>query len=265
MLGNIPLVSMSDKRLGGIENSSLRYLSATRALEFCTATLSVRQCREQPPLWRLVRVRQVSNEIGPRMRQRLGLSQTGGNNFELGRAVRFEYHPKQHERAQCNNARDDCWVADLGREAAKQRKLTRRSAAAMSAELSVGEFQTRLFRDFKKGRADGLDDGPSLGHMRETTEAEVVGHSNSSVERGCESEAGTRIFAQAKGRRNPQPDLRISRGFGEVINVSDQLEPRARSGPRVGMVYSRGQSAATSLCTTLASPNELGCASGGTH
>src|ERR1017187_4281323 len=33
MLGRTPLVSMSDKRLGGIENSSLRYFSATRALE----------------------------------------------------------------------------------------------------------------------------------------------------------------------------------------------------------------------------------------
>ena len=175
----------------------------------------------KPPLRGLVRVRQVSNEIGPRMRQRLGLSQTVGDNLELGRAVRFEHHPKQHERAQCDNARDDCGFADLGREAAQQRKLTRRSAASVSAELSVGEFQTRLFRDFKKGRADGLDDGPSLGHMRETTEAEVVGHCHRSVKRGCEREAGTRIFAQAKGRRNPQPDLRISRGFGEVINVSD--------------------------------------------
>jgi len=65
----------------------------------------------------------------------------------------------------------------------------------VSGELSVGEFQTRLFRDFKKGRADGLDDGPSLGHMRETTEAEVVGHCHRSLERGCESEAGTRILA----------------------------------------------------------------------
>ena len=65
----------------------------------------------------------------------------------------------------------------------------------MSAELSVGEFQARLFRDFKKGRTEGLDDGSSLGHMRETTEAEVVGHSHRSVERGCESEGGTRIFA----------------------------------------------------------------------
>src|ERR1700676_3865922 len=33
MLGKTPLVSMSDKRLGGIENSSLRYFSAMRALE----------------------------------------------------------------------------------------------------------------------------------------------------------------------------------------------------------------------------------------
>src|ERR1700730_10328005 len=33
MLGRTPLVSMSDRRLGGIENSSLRYLSAMRALE----------------------------------------------------------------------------------------------------------------------------------------------------------------------------------------------------------------------------------------
>src|SRR5271168_841652 len=33
MLGKTPLVSMSDKRLGGMENSSLRYFSAMRALE----------------------------------------------------------------------------------------------------------------------------------------------------------------------------------------------------------------------------------------
>ena len=218
------------------EERDLRGTVATHVLEFCTAALRVRQRREKPPLWSLVRVRQVSNEIGPRMRQRLGLSQAVGDDFELGRAVRFEHHPKQHERAQCDDPRDDCLIADLGRKAAKQRKLTRRSAAAVSAELSVGEFQTRLFRDFKKGRADGLDDGPSLGHMRETTEAEVVGHCHRSLERGCESEAGTRIFAQAKGRRNPQPGLRISRGFGEVIEVSDQLEPRAGGAPRVRIV-----------------------------
>src|ERR1700691_2725667 len=33
MLGSTPLVSISDKRLGGIENSSLRYFSAMRALD----------------------------------------------------------------------------------------------------------------------------------------------------------------------------------------------------------------------------------------
>src|SRR5579862_22428 len=33
MLGRTPLVSISDKRLGGIENSSLRYFSAMRALD----------------------------------------------------------------------------------------------------------------------------------------------------------------------------------------------------------------------------------------
>src|SRR3984893_1311853 len=175
------------------------------------------------------------------MRQRLGLSQAVGDNLELGRAVRFEHASKQHERAQCDDPRDDCLIADLGSEAAQQWELTRRSAAAMSAELSVGEFQTCLFRYFKKGRADGLDDGPSLGNMRETTEAEVVGHCHRSLERGCESEAGTRIFAQAKGSRNPQPDLRISRGFGKVIEVSDQLEPRAGGAPRVRIVCSMGQ------------------------
>src|SRR5436305_10911111 len=35
----MPLVSISDKRLGGIENSSLRYLSATHALEFSTSRI----------------------------------------------------------------------------------------------------------------------------------------------------------------------------------------------------------------------------------
>src|SRR5579859_583117 len=39
MLGRIPLVSMSDNRLGGMENSSLRYRSATRALEFSTSRI----------------------------------------------------------------------------------------------------------------------------------------------------------------------------------------------------------------------------------
>src|ERR1700733_3777683 len=33
MLGKTPLVSISDKRLGGIENSSLGYFSAMRALD----------------------------------------------------------------------------------------------------------------------------------------------------------------------------------------------------------------------------------------
>src|SRR5215471_10169583 len=39
MLGRMPLVSMSDKRLGGMENSSLRYLSAMHALEFSTSRM----------------------------------------------------------------------------------------------------------------------------------------------------------------------------------------------------------------------------------
>src|ERR1700731_2813883 len=39
MLGKIPFVSISDRRLGGIENSSLRYLSAMRAFEFSTSRI----------------------------------------------------------------------------------------------------------------------------------------------------------------------------------------------------------------------------------
>src|ERR1700674_1962737 len=39
MLGRIPFVSMSDKRLGGMENSSLRYFSAMRALEVATSRM----------------------------------------------------------------------------------------------------------------------------------------------------------------------------------------------------------------------------------
>src|SRR5579862_4422734 len=39
MLGRIPLVSISDNRLGGMENSSLRYRSAIRALEFSTSRM----------------------------------------------------------------------------------------------------------------------------------------------------------------------------------------------------------------------------------
>jgi len=122
------------------------------------------------------------------------------------------------------------------REAAQQRKLSRRSRAPVRAELSVRKLQPRWLRNFTKGYADGLDDGPRLGHMPETTEAEIVGHSNSSVERGCESKAGTWIFAQAKGRRNPHPDLWISRAFGKTIEVSDQLKPRVRRRPRIGIV-----------------------------
>src|SRR5215467_11136958 len=39
MLGRMPFVSISDKRLGGMENSSFRYLSAIRALEFSTSRI----------------------------------------------------------------------------------------------------------------------------------------------------------------------------------------------------------------------------------
>src|SRR5579859_7730624 len=39
MLGRIPFVSISDSRLGGMENSSLRYRSAIRALEFSTSRM----------------------------------------------------------------------------------------------------------------------------------------------------------------------------------------------------------------------------------
>src|SRR5579862_3864827 len=39
MLGKIPFVSMSERRLGGMENSSLRYLSAMRALEVSTSRI----------------------------------------------------------------------------------------------------------------------------------------------------------------------------------------------------------------------------------
>src|SRR5579864_3890614 len=39
MLGRMPFVSISDNRLGGMENSSLRYRSATRALEFSTSRM----------------------------------------------------------------------------------------------------------------------------------------------------------------------------------------------------------------------------------
>jgi hypothetical protein len=112
-------------------------------------------------------------------------------------------------------------IADLGREAAQQRKLRGRSAAAVRAELSVGKLQTRLLGNSRQGCADGLDNRASLGNGCETSEAEVIGHCYRSVERGCESKAGTRIFAQVKGARDLEPDLRTSRGFGEVINVSD--------------------------------------------
>ena len=66
------------------EERDLRGTVATHVFEFGTATLRVRQRREKPPLRVLVRVRQVSNEIGPRMRQRLRLSQAVGDDLELG-------------------------------------------------------------------------------------------------------------------------------------------------------------------------------------
>jgi hypothetical protein len=70
----------------------------------------------------------------------------------------------------------------------------------------------------------------------------VVGHCHRCVERTCEREAGTRIYAQAKGIRDLEPDLRISRGFGKVINAGNELEPRARDRPRVRIVRSSRQS-----------------------
>src|SRR5262245_48577814 len=39
MLGKIPLVSISESRLGGMENSSLRYFSAILALECSTSRM----------------------------------------------------------------------------------------------------------------------------------------------------------------------------------------------------------------------------------
>ena len=165
------------------EERDLRGTMAARVLEFHTAALSVGQRREKPAFRGVVRVRQASNQISPRMRQCLGLSQAVGDHLELGRAVRFEYHPKQYERAQGDDPRDDGLITDLGREAAKERKLGGRSAAAVGAELSVGEFQARWLRNSPKGRVNGLDNRASLGNGGETSEAEVVGHCHHRVER----------------------------------------------------------------------------------
>jgi hypothetical protein len=52
---------------------------------------------------------------------------------------------------------------------------------------------------------------------------------------------------------------------GKVIDVSDQLEPRARGRPRVGMVYNAGAKCSDVLMRPWQVQNELGCASGGTH
>lgn len=71
------------------EERDLRGAMARRILEFRAATLRMRERGEQPLVRRDVGVWEVANEIGPGVRQRLGLSQTIGNHSELGEAVRF--------------------------------------------------------------------------------------------------------------------------------------------------------------------------------
>src|SRR5579864_1035040 len=67
MLGKIPFVSMSDRRLGGIENSSLRYFSATRALEFSTSRMVSpsfsRRVRRLLPAGSIARLQSGGNHI----------------------------------------------------------------------------------------------------------------------------------------------------------------------------------------------------------
>src|ERR1700722_1852350 len=59
MLGKTPLVSMSDKRLGGIENSSFRYFCAMWALESSTSR------RVSPSFSRRVRRLLPAGSMGP--------------------------------------------------------------------------------------------------------------------------------------------------------------------------------------------------------
>ena len=66
------------------EKRDLRGTVAARVLEFRAAALSIGQCREKPPFRGVVRIRQPSHQIGPRMRQCLGLSQAVGYHLEPG-------------------------------------------------------------------------------------------------------------------------------------------------------------------------------------
>src|SRR5580704_220108 len=74
MLGKIPFVSISDNRLGGTENSSLRYFSATRALEFSTSRMVrpsfSRRVRRLFPAGSIVRVPQGQCKKSYQSRQR---------------------------------------------------------------------------------------------------------------------------------------------------------------------------------------------------
>src|SRR5260370_41535636 len=67
MLGRMALVSMSDRRLGGMENSSLRYFSATRALEFSTSRMVSpsfsRRIRRLFPAGSIARIQEGGNHI----------------------------------------------------------------------------------------------------------------------------------------------------------------------------------------------------------
>ena len=108
-------------------------------------------------------------------------------------------------------ANHDGLIAELGGEAAQQREFAGRPAAAVRAELRIGEFQARWLSDFMKGRSDRLDNRASLGHYCENAEAEDVGHCDCSVERVGQSEAGTWILVQAEGRRDLQQVSRENR------------------------------------------------------
>src|SRR5580698_6774310 len=83
MLGRMPLVSMSDSRLGGMENSSLRYLSATRALEFSTSRMV------RPSFSRSVRRLFPAGSMGAPPKK-VGESYQRRGHFDVGFVQKFQ-------------------------------------------------------------------------------------------------------------------------------------------------------------------------------
>src|SRR5258708_26552606 len=113
MLGRIPLVSMSDKRLGGIENSSFRYLSATRALEFSTSRMV------RPSFSRSVRRLFPAGNIGPASKECGGIIPKAKRIRGKDLCKKFDPHhvlQNPNTRAASSSARSRGSSADNGQD-----------------------------------------------------------------------------------------------------------------------------------------------------